>query len=88
MARDFVAQDLAAEDMAFASEFGAERASDDPTFTVDLDGFEGPLDLLLELASARRSISRAFRCSRSPTNISPSSRRRAKPGWSSPPTIS
>ena len=28
----------------------AERASDDPTLIVDVDGFEGPLDLLLALA--------------------------------------
>ena len=28
----------------------AERASDDPTLIVDVDGFEGPLDLLLTLA--------------------------------------
>jgi segregation and condensation protein A len=40
--------------MAFASEFGTERASDDPTFTVDLDGFEGPLDLLLDLAKRQK----------------------------------
>ncbi len=35
-------------------DFGAERAIDDPAFTVDLDGFEGPLDLLLELARRQK----------------------------------
>jgi len=39
---------------AFDGEFGSGRASDEPTFTVDLDGFEGPLDLLLELARRQK----------------------------------
>jgi segregation and condensation protein A len=43
-----------AEAMAYAAEFSAERASDDPAFTVDLDGFEGPLDLLLDLAKRQK----------------------------------
>src|SRR6478752_8764817 len=33
---------------------GAERATSDPTLVVDLDGFEGPLDLLLELARRQK----------------------------------
>jgi segregation and condensation protein A len=41
-----------------ASEFDDDRervvASDEPTFLVDLDGFEGPLHLLLELARRQR----------------------------------
>ena len=36
------------------SEFDADRAADEPAFTVDLDGFEGPLDLLLELARRQK----------------------------------
>ncbi len=32
----------------------SERASGEPAFTVDLDGFEGPLDLLLELARRQK----------------------------------
>ena len=32
----------------------AERASDEPTLHVDVDGFEGPLDLLLELARRQK----------------------------------
>jgi len=34
--------------------FDADRATSEPTFTVDLDGFEGPLDLLLELARRQK----------------------------------
>ena len=36
------------------SGFEADRAEGDPAFTVDLDGFEGPLDLLLELARRQK----------------------------------
>ena len=35
-------------------EFEAERAVGEPAFTVDVDGFEGPLDLLLELARRQK----------------------------------
>ncbi len=34
--------------------FEAERALSDPAFTVDVAGFEGPLDLLLELARRQK----------------------------------
>ena len=34
----------------FDGEIGAERASDEPALVVDVEGFEGPLDLLLSLA--------------------------------------
>jgi segregation and condensation protein A len=41
-----------------ADVFGADvdlvQATGEPAFTVDLDGFEGPLDLLLELARRQR----------------------------------
>jgi len=33
---------------------GADRASGDPTLVVDVDGFEGPLDLLLSLARSQK----------------------------------
>jgi segregation and condensation protein A len=36
------------------SDFEADRAVGDPAFTVDVDGFEGPLDLLLELARRQK----------------------------------
>src|SRR3954471_4263197 len=32
----------------------AERAASEPTLHVDVDGFEGPLDLLLELARRQK----------------------------------
>ena len=35
-------------------DFEADRATGEPAFTVDLDGFEGPLDLLLELARRQK----------------------------------
>ena len=35
-------------------EFEADRATGEAAFTVDLDGFEGPLDLLLELARRQK----------------------------------
>jgi segregation and condensation protein A len=38
----------------FDADFDAAQATGEPAFTVDLDGFEGPLDLLLELARRQR----------------------------------
>ena len=43
-----------AENLASVNEFEMDRAVGDPSFTVDLDGFEGPLDLLLELARRQK----------------------------------
>ena len=43
-----------AEAMDLPVEFGADRAEGDTAFMVDLDGFEGPLDLLLELARRQK----------------------------------
>src|SRR5947209_8785013 len=42
-----------AEELAFDGE-RVERAESEPAFLVDLDGFEGPLDLLLELARRQK----------------------------------
>jgi segregation and condensation protein A len=39
--------------LAFESEL-SERASDDPALVVDVEGFEGPLDLLLTLARQQK----------------------------------
>ena len=39
---------------AFRVDLDVERATGETAFTVDLDGFEGPLDLLLELARRQR----------------------------------
>ncbi len=36
------------------SDFDSDAAAGDPAFKVDLDGFEGPLDLLLELARRQK----------------------------------
>ncbi len=41
-------------DAPLRSEFESDRASGEPEFVVDLDGFEGPLDLLLELARRQK----------------------------------
>jgi len=38
----------------FDNDFEADRAEGEPAFKVDLDGFEGPLDLLLELARRQK----------------------------------
>ena len=38
----------------FHVDFDLAQATGEPAFTVDLDGFEGPLDLLLELARRQR----------------------------------
>ena len=39
---------------ALPVEFSAERSSDDPALVIDVDGFEGPLDLLLTLARSQK----------------------------------
>src|SRR5580704_17248879 len=38
----------------FDESMEADRALSDPTLVVDVDGFEGPLDLLLELARRQK----------------------------------
>jgi segregation and condensation protein A len=38
----------------FSDDFSVERSEGEPAFNVDLDGFEGPLDLLLELARRQK----------------------------------
>jgi segregation and condensation protein A len=48
------AQGLFAPVAAGAWDAAAERSSGDPDFTVDVEGFEGPLDLLLELARRQK----------------------------------
>jgi segregation and condensation protein A len=42
------------EDMSFETEMSAERASTEPALVVDVEGFEGPLDLLLALARQQK----------------------------------
>jgi segregation and condensation protein A len=38
----------------FEEDVGVDRGESEPAFRVDLDGFEGPLDLLLELARRQK----------------------------------
>jgi segregation and condensation protein A len=40
--------------LSFETEFEVDRGEAEPSFLVDLDGFEGPLDLLLELARRQK----------------------------------
>ena len=40
--------------LAFEIEESADRGDSEPSFVVDIDGFEGPLDLLLELARRQK----------------------------------
>ena len=49
MGKDAVVKELAFDDFR-----PAERGNDDPLLVVDVDGFEGPLDLLLELARRQK----------------------------------
>jgi len=42
------------EAAAFEAEFAADRATDEPALVVDVEGFEGPLDLLLMLARQQK----------------------------------
>src|SRR6187431_3601077 len=44
---------MTAEIIPFETEI-AERASDEPALVVDVEGFEGPLDLLLALARQQK----------------------------------
>src|SRR5262249_29529331 len=76
------------DEMQFEADAEVERATSEPALVVDVEGFEGPLDLLLALAASRRSTSPKFRSWRSRISISPSSRRRASSDSSWRPTIS
>src|SRR5271170_2859849 len=44
---------MTAEDLQFIAEL-PERATDEPALVIDVEGFEGPLDLLLTLARAQK----------------------------------
>ena len=45
---------MSAEIVYFTAELNADRASDEPALVVDVEGFEGPLDLLLTLARQQK----------------------------------
>jgi segregation and condensation protein A len=42
------------DELKFEADFAAERATDEPSLVVDVEGFEGPLDLLLALARQQK----------------------------------
>jgi segregation and condensation protein A len=42
------------DEMNFETDLAAERATDEPALVVDVEGFEGPLDLLLALARQQK----------------------------------
>ena len=73
---------------AFVSDFDLDQATGEPAFTVDLDGFEGPLDLLLELARRQKVDLARISILALAEQYLASSRPRANCGSSSPPTIS
>lgn len=54
MAEDPVKESGTQADLAAAWDAKPERAITDPLLTVDVEGFEGPLDLLLELARRQK----------------------------------
>jgi segregation and condensation protein A len=45
---------MTAEIIAFETQASADRADDEPALVVDVEGFEGPLDLLLTLARQQK----------------------------------
>jgi segregation and condensation protein A len=42
------------DELTFETEIAAQRATDEPALVVDVEGFEGPLDLLLMLARQQK----------------------------------
>jgi segregation and condensation protein A len=42
------------DELKFEAEFAADRGTDEPALVVDVEGFEGPLDLLLMLARQQK----------------------------------
>src|SRR5246500_6064936 len=45
---------MMAGEVAFGAEFVGQRTAGDPALVVDVEGFEGPLDLLLTLARQQK----------------------------------
>jgi segregation and condensation protein A len=45
---------MTSDELRFEAEFEADRATDEPALVVDVEGFEGPLDLLLMLARQQK----------------------------------
>src|SRR5438093_3614609 len=42
------------DELKFEADFAADRGTDEPALVVDVEGFEGPLDLLLMLARQQK----------------------------------
>jgi segregation and condensation protein A len=42
------------DELKFEAEFAADRGADEPALVIDVEGFEGPLDLLLMLARQQK----------------------------------
>ena len=63
------------------------RLTGEPSLVVDVAGFEGPLDLLLHLARNQKVDLARISILALAEQYLPSSRRRGRCGWSSPPTI-
>ncbi len=77
-----------AKELPFDEFAPAERADGEPSLVVDVDGFEGPLDLLLELARRQKVDLTKISILAWPSSISSSWSGRGRCGWSSPPIIS
>jgi segregation and condensation protein A len=45
---------MSGDEIKFETELASERATDEPALVVDVEGFEGPLDLLLVLARQQK----------------------------------
>src|SRR5262245_30775603 len=45
---------MSPDEIKFEADLAAERATDEPALVVDVEGFEGPLDLLLVLARQQK----------------------------------
>ena len=75
------------EEIEFEAAVTAERATDEPALVVDVEGFEGPLDLLLMLARQQKvDLAKISILALGRPVPRGSSRRRDDCGSSSPPT--
>jgi segregation and condensation protein A len=75
-----------AEDLQFEGEL-PERATDDPALVVDVEGFEGPLDLLLTLARQQKVDLSKISILALADQYLASLKRHESCGWNSRPTI-
>ena len=79
---------MTAEILSFETGRPAEIADGEPALVVDVDGYEGPLDLLLTLARQQKvDLAEDFDPGAGRPVSARSSRRRERSASSSPPTI-